>query len=111
MNKGPYNTKNFRSGVKIKADLDSPVRAVFDGQVIYASWFKGYGNMMIIDHGEHYYTLFAHLDQLLMEKGASVETGNIVGTVGDTAALGSPGLYFEIRHYGKPLNPVSWFKK
>lgn len=111
MNKGPYNTKNFRSGVKIKADIDSPVRAVFDGQVIYASWFKGYGNMMIIDHGEHYYTLFAHLDQLLMEKGASVETGNIVGTVGDTAALGSPGLYFEIRHYGKPLNPVSWFKK
>ena len=108
---GAYNVTSFHSGVNIMADLGAPVRALCDGQVIYASWFKGYGNMMIIDHGEHYYTLSAQLEQLLKERGDMVQTGEVVGTVGDTATLSGPGLYFEIRHYGKPLDPVSWFKK
>ena len=108
---GAYNVTSFHSGVNIMADLGAPVRALCDGQVIYASWFKGYGNMMIIDHGEHYYTLSAQLEQLLKERGDMVQTGEVVGTVGDTATLSGPGLYFEIRHYGKPLDPVLWFKK
>ena len=108
---GAYNVTSFHSGVNIMADLGAPVRALCDGQVIYASWFKGYGNMMIIDHGEHYYTLSAQLEQLLKARGDMVQTGEVVGTVGDTATLSGPGLYFEIRHYGKPLDPVSWFKK
>ena len=108
---GAYNVTSFHSGVNIMADLGAPVRALCDGQVIYASWFKGYGNMMIIDHGEHYYTLSAQLEQLLKARGDMVQTGEVVGTVGDTAPLSGPGLYFEIRHYGKPLDPVLWFKK
>lgn len=108
---GPYNVTSFHSGVNIMADLGAPVRALSDGEVIYASWFKGYGNMMIIDHGEHYYTLLAQLEQVLKERGDTVQTGEVVGTVGDTATLSGPGLYFEIRHYGKPLDPVLWFKK
>lgn len=111
MDKGHYRVKSFRSGINIMAHLGAPVRALCDGQIIYASWFKGYGNMMIIDHGDHYYTLLAQLEQLLKERGDTVRTGEVVGTVGDTATLCGPGLYFEIRHYGKPLNPVSWFKK
>ena len=107
----PYNVKSFHSGINIMADLGTRVRALYNGQVIYASWFKGYGNMMIIDHGEHYYTLSAQLEQLLKESGDTVQTGDVVGTVGDTATLSGPGLYFEIRHYGKPLDPVLWFKK
>ncbi len=106
-----YRVRSFRSGVNIIADLGTPVRALCQGQVIYASWFKGYGNMMIIDHGDHYYTLSAQLEQVFKEKGDTVGAGEIVGTVGDTATLGGPGLYFEIRHYGKPVNPVLWFKK
>jgi septal ring factor EnvC (AmiA/AmiB activator) len=108
---GAYNVTSFHSGVNIMADLGAPVRALCDGQVIYASWFKGYGNMMIIDHGEHYYTLSAQLEQLLKERGDIVQSGEVVGTVGDTATLSGPGLYFEIRHYGKPLDPVLWFQK
>ena len=111
MDKGHYRVKSFRSGINIMADLGAPVRALCHGQVIYASWFKGYGNMMIIDHGDHYYTLLAQLEQLLKERGDTVRTGEVVGTVGDTATLSGPGLYFEIRHHGKPLDPVSWFKK
>jgi septal ring factor EnvC (AmiA/AmiB activator) len=108
---GAYDVKSFHSGVNIMADLGARVQALYDGQVIYASWFKGYGNMMIIDHGEHYYTLSAQLEQLLKERGDTVQAGEVVGTVGDTATLSGPGLYFEIRHHGKPLDPVLWFKK
>jgi septal ring factor EnvC (AmiA/AmiB activator) len=79
--------------------------------VIYADWFKGYSNMVIIDHGQHYYTLSAQLDEILKKTGDTVFAGEVIGTVGDTGTLTGPGLYFEIRHHGKPLDPVVWFKK
>jgi septal ring factor EnvC (AmiA/AmiB activator) len=106
-----YNIKSFRSGVNIKADVDTPVRAVCKGRVVYADWFKGYSNMVIIDHGEHYYTLSAQLDEILKKTGDTVFAREVIGTVGDTGTLTGPGLYFEIRHHGKPLDPVVWFKK
>jgi len=108
--KGNYHIKGYRSGVTIQADLDSQVRAVCDGQVIYAGWFKGYGNIMIIDHGEHYYTLSAPLDEVLRHKGEAVLAGETIGTYGDMVTLSGPGLYFEVRHHGKPLDPALWFK-
>ena len=106
-----YNIKGFRSGVNVKADLRSPVHAVCKGQVVYADWFKAYGNIIIIDHGGHYYTLSAQLEELFKNTGDVVETGEVIGTVGDTGTLVGPGLYFEIRHHGKPLDPVVWFRK
>jgi septal ring factor EnvC (AmiA/AmiB activator) len=108
---GDYRIKGHRSGVTIKARADAQVRAVCDGRVIYAGWFKGYGNIMIIDHGDHYYTLSAPLEELLRDKGDVVLGGEVIGTYGDMATLSGPGLYFEVRHYGEPLDPVSWFKK
>jgi septal ring factor EnvC (AmiA/AmiB activator) len=66
---------------------------------------------MIIDHGDHYYTLSAPLEELLRDKGDVVLGGEVIGTYGDMATLSGPGLYFEVRHYGEPLDPVSWFKK
>jgi septal ring factor EnvC (AmiA/AmiB activator) len=109
-NEGPYNVKGFRNGVNIKAEPGAPVQAVWNGQVIYSDWFKGYGNIVIIDHGAHYYTLSAQLDQVLKKKGDRVASGDRVGTVGDTATHGGPGLYFEIRHRGKPLDPTFWLR-
>ena len=110
VDKRDYHIKNFRSGVNINVDLDTPVRAVCEGTVAYAGWFKGYGNIMILDHGDHYYTLSAPLDQLLRKKGDAVVAGDVIGTYGDVATLSGPGLHFEIRHHGKPLDPVLWFK-
>jgi len=110
LQKGDYPIKGYRSGVTIQADVDTQVRAVCDGQVIYAGWFKGYGNIMIIDHGEHYYTLCAPLDQLSKHKGDAVLAGEAIGTYGDIVTLSGPGLYFEVRHHGKPLDPALWFK-
>lgn len=106
-----YNVKSFRSGVTIRSDLGIPVQAVSDGQVIYADWFKGYGNIIIIDHGDHYYTLSAQLEQTFKKKGDTVQAGEAIGTVGDSGTLGGPSLYFEIRHHGKPLNPALWFTR
>ncbi len=106
-----YNVKSFRTGVTIRADLGIPVQAVYDGQVIYADWFKGYGNIIILDHGDHYYTLSAQLEQTFKKKGDAVQAGEAIGTVGDSGMLGGPSLYFEIRHHGKPLNPALWFTR
>ncbi|MFC1825912.1 murein hydrolase activator EnvC family protein [Thermodesulfobacteriota bacterium] len=112
---GPYTNEkfgvvNFRSGVIIKAERGEPIRAVHNGRILYASWLKGYGNMIIIDHGENYYTVYAHAEELFASKGNTIEKGEVVATVGDTGSLVGPGLHFEVRHHGKPVNPLKWIK-
>jgi len=106
-----YNITNFRSGIDIKAETGEPVRSVFQGRVLYSSWFKTYGNMIIIDHGKNYYTVYAHLEEAFKAKGDDVETGEVIATVGDTGSLTGAKLYFEVRHHGKPVNPLPWLKK
>lgn len=113
---GPYsnskfNVVNFRSGIVIQADRGEPIRAVFDGKILYASWFKGYGNMIIVDHGDNYYTVYAHAEEFFASKGDIVEKGEVVATVGDTGSLIGPSLHFEVRHHGKPVDPLKWIKK
>ena len=106
-----YNITNFRSGIDIKAENGEPVRSVFQGRVLYSSWFKTYGNMIIIDHGKNYYTVYAHLEEAFKAKGDNVETGEVIATVGDTGSMIGAKLYFEVRHHGKPVNPMPWLKK
>lgn len=113
---GPYknngfNVVNFRSGIVIQAERGEPIRAVFNGKVLYASWFKGYGNMIIIDHGDNYYTVYAHAEELFVSKGDMVENREVVATVGDTGSLTGPNLHFEVRHHGKPIDPLKWITK
>jgi septal ring factor EnvC (AmiA/AmiB activator) len=106
-----YNTTNYRSGIDIRADHGEPIRSVFQGKVIYSEWFKGYGNMIIIDHGHSYYTVYAHLEETFKSKGDSVDTGEVIATVGDTGSITGAKLYFEVRHHGKPMDPLKWLKK
>lgn len=106
-----FKTMNFRSGIDISADRGEPVYAVFPGRVLYSSWFKGYGNMLIIDHGGHYYTVYAHVEEIFKQKGEVVEDNEVIATVGDTGSLEGPGLYFEVRYHGKPLDPAIWIRK
>jgi septal ring factor EnvC (AmiA/AmiB activator) len=65
---------------------------------------------MIIDHGDHYYSVYAHLEERLKYKGEKVETGATIGIAGDTGSITGAGLYFEVRHRGKPLDPLEWIK-
>ena len=107
----PLHVLNVRNGIRIQADRGEPIRAVCTGRVIYADWFKGYGNMIIIDHGNSYYTVYAHVEDLFKSKGDQVESDEVIATAGDTGSLMGSGLYFEVRHHGKALNPMDWIKK
>jgi len=106
-----FNLINFQSGIEIKADRGEPIRAVYDGRILYARWFKGYGNMIIIDHGNNYYTIYAHAQELFASQGDTVEMGEVVATVGDSGSMIGPSLHFEIRHHGKPVDPLKWIKE
>ncbi|WP_277004687.1 murein hydrolase activator EnvC family protein [Desulfobacter postgatei] len=109
--KGDYNAFTFQSGIDIKAERGTPVKNVFNGEVIFAQWLKGYGNLMIINHGNNYDTLYAHVEELYKKKGERVDTGEIIGTAGDTGSMKGPCLHFEVRHHGKPVDPLKWLKK
>ena len=100
----------FKTGIDIKADRGEPIYSVYDGQILYSRWFKGYGNMIIIDHGNHFYTVYAHAEELFKAKGDYVEAGEVIATVGDTGSMIGPKLYFELRHHGRPVNPLEWLK-
>ncbi len=104
------NVTNFRSGIDIKAKQGTKVHAVYAGRILYADWFKGYGNMIIIDHGGSYYTIYAHLEKMIKSKGDYVDTNEDIATAGDAGSMTGPKLHFEVRHHGKPLNPVEWLK-
>jgi septal ring factor EnvC (AmiA/AmiB activator) len=89
------------------------VAAVHDGVVAFADLFSGFGNLVIIDHGSQNYTLYGNLLNISVSKGAHVEQGRVVGTVGTptTSPSAVPGLYFELRVDGQPVDPLQWLKK
>ncbi len=103
-----FRTVTMSSGIEIRAPAGTEVRAVYDGRVVYAGWFRGYGKMLILDHGDQFYTLYAHASELYKAVGELVRQGEVVAAVGDTSALDGPVLYFEIRQGGKPLDPAEW---
>jgi septal ring factor EnvC (AmiA/AmiB activator) len=105
-----FNTPVFRNGIYIKADEDS-IKAVYAGKVVFAEWFKGYGNLLIVNHGEGYHTLYANLSEIFFKVGDIIKGQEVVGKVGESGILNAPSLYFEIRYKGKPLDPVQWLKK
>jgi septal ring factor EnvC (AmiA/AmiB activator) len=107
---GRLNTETIRTGISIQTERGEPVRSVYSGRILFSEWYKGYGNLMIIDHGDHYYSVYAHLEERLKAKGEKVETGSIIGTAGDTGSMTGAGLYFEVRHRGKPMDPQEWIK-
>lgn len=98
-------TETFHKGLTIDAPMGAPVRAVLDGAVVYSGWYKGFGNMVIVDHGGGEYTLYAHLHAITKARGEQVKQGDPIGNVGDTGSLSGPQLYFELRRKNQPLNP------
>lgn len=98
----------YSNGIIITAARGESIRAIHEGVVMFADWFREYGKVMIIDHGEHYHSLIAHAGQFLKNTGDVVKAGETVATVGNTGSPSEPKLYFEIRHYGKPVDPREW---
>ena len=89
----------------------SPVKAVADGTVVFADWMTGYGNILIIDHGNGYMSLYAHNDGLLRDAGDAVKRGEAVASVGTSGGQERPALYFELRRNGSPVNPAGWLTR
>ena len=104
-----YDTVVVHKGVDIRAPKGAPVRAVAGGRVVHAGWLRGYGNLIIVDHGGGYYTLMAHLDRMDVKTGQKVHRGETLGLVGDTGSLKGAYLYFEIRDGGRAVDPAPWF--
>jgi septal ring factor EnvC (AmiA/AmiB activator) len=106
-----FNTVTVQKGVDIGGRQGDPVRAVAPGRVAHAGWFRGYGNLVIVDHGDGWHTLVAHLASMKTAMGEEVEAGTLLGTVGDTGSLKGPYLYFEIRDKGRPVDPMAWLAR
>ena len=95
-------------GTLIAAPQGTPVKSVHYGRVVFSDWLRGFGLLMIINHGDGYMSLYGHNSVLYRETGDWVVTGEVIATVGDTGGQAEPGLYFEIRNGGKPANPKQW---
>ena len=95
-------------GAFIAAPANLDVRAVAHGRVVFADWLRGFGLLVIIDHGDGYMTLYGHNQSLFKQVGDRVDAGEVVASVGDTGGMARPGLYFELRHKGEPINPKGW---
>lgn len=99
------------SGVIIQANTGSPVKAVANGQVIYADWLKGYGWVTVLDHGNGLMSLYGHNQTLLKTPGDVVKAGDAIALVGQSGGQGEAGLYFEIRQKGAAVNPLRWLRR
>ncbi len=97
-------------GVFIRAAEGQPVRAIAGGQVVYADWMRGFGNLLIVDHGEKYLSIYANNEALLKQVGDGVSTGDTIATTGASGGSEETGLYFEMRHLGKAFDPLRWVR-
>ncbi len=106
-----FKTPVFRNGIYIASGPGSVARAVHAGKVVYADWFKGYGQLIIVNHGGGYHTLYANLSEIFLREGDIIKGSDEIGRVGDSSVTERPSLYFEIRYKGKPLDPVQWLRR
>jgi septal ring factor EnvC (AmiA/AmiB activator) len=106
-----FGTMVFRRGIEIAAREGESVQAVESGEVAYADWYKGYGKLLIVDHGNGFYTLYGNLSRLNLTKGERVVKGQVIGLAGDTGSLKGAKLYFEIRKNGEAQDPLTWLAK
>ena len=97
-------------GVFIRAANGAQVRAISDGSVVYSDWLRGYGNLLILDHGGGYLSIYGNNDALYKEVGNSVRKGDAIASVGASGSEAESGLYFEIRHKGQAIDPMQWVR-
>lgn len=106
-----FGTETVRHGVDIEADAGAPIRAVHPGTVAYRGSLRGYGNLVIVDHGQGYYTLYGHASEVTVGEGDVVKAGQAIARVGDTGSVEGPRLYFEVRYQGRAEDPQVWLRR
>jgi septal ring factor EnvC (AmiA/AmiB activator) len=106
-----FGTVTFNNGVNIKAPAGAPIKAVASGRVEFVDWISGYGHCIILNHGEGYYTLYAHTAQIFVTTAQMVAGGDVIAEVGDSGSLNGYECHFEIRKSKQALDPMTWFAK
>jgi septal ring factor EnvC (AmiA/AmiB activator) len=97
-------------GLFIRAAEGTVVKAIASGQVVFSEWLRGFGNLIIVDHGEGYMSLYSNNESLYKQVGERVQPGDPIATVGNSGGQPDTGLYFEMRHQSRPVNPLLWVK-
>lgn len=105
-----FKTQLSHKGWQISSLEGSKIQAVFDGEVAHSGWLPGYGQTIIIDHGDHYYTVYAHTKNLTVKRGDQVKKGDAIAQASSASKKTGSGIYFEIRHFSEPENPRNWIK-
>jgi septal ring factor EnvC (AmiA/AmiB activator) len=105
-----FGTELPHPGWDIEAPFGADVRCVFDGQVVFAEWMRGYGLTVLVDHGQGVLSIYAHASLLLVERGERVQAGQLLAKVGDTGSLRGAFLYFVLRVDGEPTDPAGWLR-
>jgi murein DD-endopeptidase MepM/ murein hydrolase activator NlpD len=103
-----FNTNDFHFGVDIANVRNTPIRVTANGKVIFSGWQSGYGNVVVVDHGYKYRTLYAHLLKRLVSVGDDVTRGQVIARMGDTGTATGTHLHYEVHIQGKAVNPVSF---
>jgi septal ring factor EnvC (AmiA/AmiB activator) len=98
------------TGWFLRVPANQPVKAVAAGRVVYADWLRGFGNLLIIDHGQGYMSLYGNNETLYKQVGDSLRGGDIIAAVGSSGGNVDSGLYFELRFEGKPFDPGKWVR-
>jgi septal ring factor EnvC (AmiA/AmiB activator) len=98
-------------GIMIKSAIGKEIRSAAAGRVVFSDWLRGFGLLLIIDHGDKYMTLYGNNQSLLKEVGDTVDAGELVALSGEQGVKQYAGLYFELRHQGNPTDPVKWLGK
>lgn len=106
-----FNTYVQRKGIEIRTTEGSAIHAVMPGTVVYADWLKGYGLVIILDHANGFFSLYAHASKILTTVGAQVGSGQAIGETGDTGMTGENTLYFELREGAEPVDPLQWLAR
>lgn len=97
-------------GLFIRSSIGKDVKAVAYGEVVFANWLRGFGNILIVDHGNGYMSLYGNNHILIKKVGDTIHSGDTIATVGNSGNNPDPGLYFELRHKGKPFDPLKWVR-
>ena len=95
-------------GLFIKAGSGSEVKAIAGGRVVFSEWMRGFGNLLIVDHGDAYLSIYGNNESLLKQVGQAIKGGETIATVGNSGGNPESGLYFELRHQGQPIDPMKW---
>ena len=103
-----FKTVTVRNGIEIEAPAGTSINSVYEGDVVFASWFEGYGKLLIVRHPGGVHSLYGYLADFRVEENDWVEKGTTVGWVGDTGSFTGAKLYFELRVDGKPVDPEGW---